>query len=100
MDVYSTIWKFQVGTPGKTGSRCLVALPAGAHVVHVAMQQGIVTIWARCPVDPLPSVEPPASRAFLTLATGDNVPPGAIYHGTVDLHGDGALIFHVFEWPR
>lgn len=82
------VWKYQL-TVGPQEVR----MPAGAEVVHVAEQEGVVTLWAI--VDPRPGEE--AVRRFHVIGTGT-----AWGAGDDNLHYlgscmDSPFVWHVFE---
>lgn len=67
-----------------------VVMPAGAKIVHVAMQGTAVTLWAEVP-DSLADGE---ARTFLVAPTGGPVADDASYVGTVHQHW---LVWHIYE---
>ncbi len=79
------VWKFIIlpFTPPE------MALPSGAHIIHVAMQGEHMTLWAL--VDP---DLPLASRRVYVCGTGHPVPDDGVYVGTVH-HDD--LVWHIFD---
>lgn len=72
-----------------------VHLPEGAVILHVAVQNGIICLWAL--VDPDAWNE---DRTFWIVGTGGTMPPGFgagiefVHQGTVE---QGPFIWHVFE---
>ena len=83
-----TIWKY----PLQVTDTQEIAMPGGAELLAVQMQNDTPTLWAR--VD---TVEPYAPRRIVIVGTGN---PGwngvGEYIGTFQMHG-GALVFHAFE---
>jgi hypothetical protein len=80
------VWKF----PLARTVRNEVEMPGGAKVIEVAMQGGMVTLWAVV----TPGGEP-QERIFYTVGTGHRVSPDAHTHlGTVH---EGPYVFHIFE---
>lgn len=74
-----------------------IDLPAGAQILTVAPQLGMVCLWAL--VDPGAPLE---RREFRWAGTGHEIaePPDRLrYVSTFQLSG-GALIFHIFEVLR
>lgn len=72
-----------------------ISMPHGARVVHLAVQDGQVCLWAI--VDPS---APPEPRHFSVLGTGDRtLAEDSTYVGTVLLDG-GFDVLHVFEEAR
>ena len=74
-----------------------ILLPTGAHVLHVAEQNGQPHLWAL--VDP--NAEP-EERTFRIAGTGHKItahPELFDYVGTFQMLG-GSLVFHVFEVRR
>lgn len=82
-----TIWKY---TLDRVDLRWL-EMPVGAKILHVAMQNGEVTIWAVV----LPNAER-EKRAFRVVGTGNPFPDADkwAHIGTVF---DGPFVWHVFE---
>ena len=70
-------------------------LPTLARPLHVAVQDGELTLWAL--VDP---AAPPGRRQFLVCGTGQELGlslVSSLYLGTAT---SGAFVWHVFEvWP-
>jgi len=81
------IWKAWL-----TSGPCVIQMPAGAMILHVASQQGIPCVWFL--VDP---VKPSVPRTFNTYGTGQNMPddPGT-YLGTL-FTLDGTFVYHIYE---
>ena len=69
-----------------------LALPGGARILDVQVQNGVGCIWAL--VD---ASIPPIMRRFRLAGTGHPLnEPHLIHIGTFQLEG-GALVFHLFE---
>lgn len=85
-----TVWKFPVHSDGLTDSAS-VSLPANAKVIHVDIQNNVLTLWAW--VDP---DAPVSARRILVRGTGHPAPaPWAATHlGTVF---SGPYVWHVFD---
>lgn len=66
-------------------------MPEGAELLCVAMQGHQAQLWAR--VDP---DAPVATRNIVVCATGENIPDGVEYVGTIF---PDELVFHVFDLP-
>jgi hypothetical protein len=81
----SEIWKFPLEAFDQE-----VRVPLGAKVVHVGHQDGVPTIWVV--VDPTQQKQ---VRRFCTVGTGQMLPEGAAYHGTVPM--PNGLVWHVLE---
>lgn len=80
------IWKFAVTVDG------VAAVPRGARLLHVGIQNGAVWAWAE--VDP---AAPIVVRALVLVKTGfDDIPEGSDYVGTVMLH-EGRIVLHVYD---
>lgn len=83
------VWKYRMPDPGE---KAWVWMPAGARLLHVAMQSDEITAWAL--VNPL---APVARRTFATVGTGHPVPAETPEHvGTVLV---GGFVWHVFAEP-
>ncbi len=79
-----TIWKF----PLDLKEHQTVAMPSGARVLSVQMQQGTPTIWA--------VVNPSSEHTFrhvFVVGTGQYVPEDKTYIGTVQME---AYVWHVY----
>jgi hypothetical protein len=86
--VSTTIWKFPLGYADDV---ITIAMPEGAAVLHVAMQDGRPHLWAR--VDP---AAPKVLRHFRWAGTGHNLTNDVGEHlGTWTQAGD-QLVFHLF----
>lgn len=80
-----TIWKYRLDEPVKT-----LALPAGAKVLAVQMQNAEPTLWVL--VDPRNKTE---QRTFVNHSTGHTVPDtDDVYCGTLQA---GPFVWHIFE---
>lgn len=60
-----------------------------SFILHVHEQNGAPCLWAE--VDP--SADPDA-RTFYVVATGEDVPPGGNYVGTVHI---GWTVWHIYD---
>ena len=80
------VWKFPLPLRGGV---LHADMPAGARIVHVALQDGAAKCWAL--VDPHAE---PVPRTFVIRGTGEPVGGGESYIGTVFT---GPLVLHVFE---
>ena len=80
----SRIYKYEI-----SWGRALIALPCGAQVRHFGMQEGVPFLWAE--VDPTAPLE---TRFFILFGTGQDIPAGGVYHGTVH---HGAYVWHLYE---
>ncbi len=73
-----------------------LAMPAGAQVIRFDLTQTSMCIWAI--VDPDVELE---TRRFTAISTGEPIPPGAEYIGTIVLRGSmfspGDAVTHLFE---
>jgi hypothetical protein len=83
-----TIWKITL----KTQHLQDIETPAGAEILYVDKQHGLLCLWFLC--DP---AQPSVKRKIMIAGTGfAEVPNGSKYHGTVLLEG-GHLVLHAFE---
>lgn len=83
------VYKYQL-------DRDVVQLPEGAEVLHVGVQENSLCAWAL--VDPMKrAIEP----RFRVAGTGHPLDVSELgkFHGTHMLN-DGALVFHVWEFPQ
>ena len=83
----TTIWKY----PLELTDQNAVSMPLGSHLLCVAMQHGVPTLWAL--------LNPEAVRAHRIIrivGTGHPMPdwPGAAYIGAVQV---GDFVWHVFD---
>jgi len=84
--VVRSIWKWTLESDSE------IAMPLGAMILDVQVQDGEPQIWAL--VDPLAK---PVKRRFKSYGTGHTVNGLSVcYVGTFQLNG-GSLVFHVFE---
>jgi hypothetical protein len=67
-----------------------VAMPKGAKVVHVAVQNKVICFWAM--VNPKREKE---VRSFQWVGTGWAIPRGAVHLGST--LGKNGSVWHVFE---
>lgn len=72
----------------------MVSVPAGAEFLCAREQHESISVWFRC--DPNNAPEP---RKIAIVGTGHPAPEDGRYLGSAFLKG-GALIFHVFAWPK
>lgn len=86
----SVIWKHDLGDSIVT----TIALPAGAEVLHVAVQDESIRLWERHPS----IVTTTERRTFRIAGTGHPFPAnaGQRHIGTV-LSPSGTFVWHVFE---
>ena len=84
----STIHKFVLATESNT-----FAMPAGAKVLSIQVQQRVLALWAHIPDPDAPKV----NRCFVAYGTGHKMPddPGE-YIATV-LMAEGRLVLHFYE---
>ncbi len=68
-----------------------VGMPAVSVVLTLQLQNDIPTLWVQ--VDPTTRA---VTRVFQWVGTGDEVPSGGEYVGTVQLQ-DGKFVFHLYE---
>ena len=81
------VWKFAIGDPESP-----ISLPRGAEILSVAVQRGVVCLWAL--VDP---EQPREDRHLVVAGTGQDVPDErGRFLGTV-LLADGDLVFHIWD---
>lgn len=83
-----SVWKFPLGVR-LDDKAAEVTMPAGAAIVHFALQGGEPTVWAQVDSDEAPEV-----RRFRIFGTGHPLPRGSRHVGT---YGDGPFVWHVFE---
>lgn len=81
--IYKYPLKLKLGEPQQ------VNLPTIHEVLHVAIQEGVITMWARVDTNAMQRDTP-----FMIVGTGHAVPPGAIHRGTVF---DEGFVWHIFE---
>lgn len=81
-----TVWKYTFRVNDETKS---VSMPVGAKFLTVAMQDGLVCLWAL--VDPKFERE---IRNFCVHGTGHNISPFEEYVGTAF---DDNFVWHLFE---
>lgn len=79
-----TIWKFDI-YPGITR----IAIPSGANLLSVQMQQGVPRVWALVDPDATHS-----TREIETYPTGHVDDVRGDYIGTFQVDG---LVFHAFD---
>lgn len=76
------------------GERAAVSLQEGAQILHVAIQDGRFTLWAKANPDARMQ-----KRYFTIYPTGlMDIPEGARYLAT--LHDDQGFVWHVHELPE
>lgn len=81
-----TVWKFPIPD---VYNQIVVAMPTGARILSVAVQNGGPVLWA-C-VD---TTEPMFARSFAVVPTGGEVPSEACFVGTFFR---GPFVFHLFD---
>jgi hypothetical protein len=82
-----TIWKYPISLYGPTE----LTMPANSHVVHFAVQNDELVIWAEVALGVLPQ----ETRTFRVVGTGHVAPlPYAEYVGTVQV---GPMVWHLYE---
>lgn len=71
-------------------------LPKGAVIRHVGQQRGDIVVWFETDLDLMDQkdAESVETRQFAVIATGDPIPDGAVYLGTVV---PSTLVWHIFE---
>ena len=82
------VWKYPLPLPSERNG---LLMPAGAEVVHVALQDHHITLWAL--IDPSAA---PTARAFLIHPTGEAITDDETYVGTVQ---HDVYMWHIFEVP-
>jgi hypothetical protein len=89
-----TVWRFALMDAVLTGQPVsLVEMPAGAEVIRFGFQMGVPSVWAI--VDPGADL---VLRRFVLVESGEQLPQGAAYIGTVAAAGDaGGAVTHLFE---
>jgi hypothetical protein len=83
----NVIWKQELAMTDHQ----VVQMPAGAEVLHVAMQYDNLCVWFRCDPD-----APKVDRRFCIAGTGRDLDGAGKYLGTSILMG-GNLVLHVFD---
>lgn len=69
-----------------------VQLPDIATIVHVGMQNGVITVWAEVPLfPPTPAWE---QRSYKIYGTGQPIPDNAVHVTTLF---DGPFVWHLYE---
>lgn len=86
------IWKYVWSEQQVAALRAEFSIPAGSEMLHAALQDGQLAMWAR--VDPAADAVP---RRFALAMTGGMAPEteDGEHMGTVLLH-DGHFVLHVF----
>ena len=80
------IWKYALNVTDEQR----VMMPAGARVIHVDVQGGVLCIWAEVEVG-----NRPEERIFLVVGTGNPYPDGDVEHlGSVQMP---PFVWHVYE---
>lgn len=71
-------------------------MPTGAVIRHVGEQRGQITLWFETDLNLMDrkDAEGLEVRRFTVLRTGDPIPEGATYLGTVPM---SSFVWHVFE---
>ena len=86
-----TIFKYTVGW---SGTWQIVDLPRAADIIHVAIQNDLVTFWAEVDTE-----QPLEAREFAVFETGANLDHerGVTHRGTIL---EGSFVWHLYEaWP-
>lgn len=81
------VWKYQGDLYCYGGQR--FDMPADAQVVHVAEQNGLMTLWAEMDLS-----APFVSRQFVLVGTGHPIAAGLVYVGTIMRD---PFVWHVYE---
>lgn len=81
------VWKYPLNGPGTITD---VEIPGQSSIVHVAAQNGVITLWAD--VYDTSSVKSP--RRFSVVGTGQQPAPLSRYVGTC-IHAE--FVWHVYE---
>jgi hypothetical protein len=84
------IWKYPLNAV-KVDADIVESMPAGAEIVRVEFQHGVICCWAV--VDPDAVKEDVALRIY---ATGDPVPDNYYYVGTF-MQANNSLVWHLFR---
>jgi hypothetical protein len=87
-----TVWKYQLGFGSELTDGIEIDIPHGARILMTGVQGGSLTLWAEVNSD-----SPTERRRFCLVGTGFEVPPSAVYLGTV--YPNSAYVFHVYERP-
>lgn len=83
---FTTIWKFEV----KVGDQgAYVEVPRNAHIIHVALQNGIPCFWALVDEN-----APKVIRKFGIVGTGHPLRNVSAYYGTFF---SGPFVWHLVE---
>jgi hypothetical protein len=71
-------------------------MPKGSQIRHVGHVRGDIVVWFEADLDLMDrkDAEDVEERRFAVVATGDPIPEGATYLGTVI---PSTLVWHVFE---
>ena len=87
-----TIWKYPIDIEDSIQIR----MPLGAKVLHVGVQDGVPTIWARV----RPGDDDTELRHFTVVGTGHPIPidEGRLVHLGTFFHGP--FVWHLFEQER
>ena len=86
-----TVWKYELEI--RDGYQ-EVWMPPSAKVIHVAMQDMTLCMWAA--LDTSHAITD--TRIFLVTGTGHEVPEDVSHVGTCLMH-EGLLVWHVWELP-
>lgn len=81
---------FKYTLAGNTGKQSM-PVPLGATFLSVQLQQHRTVMWFA--VDPADAA---CGRTFQLIQTGDEVPDGLEYLGTLQYH-EGQYVLHLFE---
>ncbi len=85
-----TIFKYEI-TPGLIGSNIELQMPKNSTVRHFSLQREILCLWAEVDIDAVYE-----SRKFAIFATGQEIPVGVEYVGTVTY--TYGLVWHLYEY--
>lgn len=96
------VYKYPLYVPMKNSGSPLtdILMPKNAKVVHVGLQEGVVTIWAEVDDDALQAAVSGREwdgRRFAVYGTGDTIPDDDAVH--VGSLMDGIFVWHVYETP-
>ncbi len=71
---------------------CQIAMPREASILHVAVQDDAVRMWAF-----VPETAAPAVRTFRVCATGEPIAMQHVQYTGTALSPGGTFVWHVFE---
>ena len=87
----NVIWKFEL----QFTDMQILAMPVGAKILDVQMQNGNLQLWALCDNEMQNE-----NRKIAIYGTGNPVPSNSGEHIATFQMSDGNLVFHVFEIKR